>query len=99
VFFVWRGWGPVGLAALILPLVSCVGFMDWNPPVAMFAFGITLTGGGLVCRHYGRKWNQGSGTHMMYWVPLEVWGWIYLVIGFLFSGLGATALIVKVAQG
>jgi hypothetical protein len=72
--FVWRGWGPLGLIALVLPLASCAGLMDWNPLAAMLGFGATLLGGGLVCRSYGRKWNQGSGLHMMYWIPLEVWG-------------------------
>lgn len=95
-FFVWRGWGPVALVALILPLASCAGLMDWNPLVATTSFGWSLLAGGLVCRHYGRKWNEGSGTHMMYWIPLEYWGWCYIILGGLY-GLAGSAALVKVA--
>jgi len=93
--FVWRGWGPLALVVLFLPLASCGGLMGWNPFVALLGFGLTTFVGGLVCRHYGRKWNQGSGFHTMYWIPLEVWGWIYIVVGGLFSLLASAALVKK----
>jgi hypothetical protein len=70
--------------------------MDWQPQAAMLGSGATLLGGGLVCRYYGRKWNKGSGFHMMYWIPLEIWGWLYIVIGAFFSVL-ATAALFKIA--
>ena len=92
--FVWRGRGPIGLCALILPFASCAGLMDWHPTVAITGFGLTLFAGGLICWHYGRKWNQESNIHMMYWVPLQYWGWGYMVVGGFF-GLGGVAGLVR----
>jgi hypothetical protein len=94
-FFVWRGWGPLAAVAVFLPLASCAGLMDWNPMVALLTFGIATIAAGVVCRHFGRKWNQGSGFHMMYWIPLEIWGWIYVIVGGLFAILSAGALVKK----
>lgn len=96
---IWRGWGLLAVVALFLPLASCAGLMDWNPIVAILGFGVTLVAGGLACRHYGRKWNQGSGFHTMYWIPLEIWGWIYIVIGSLWSMLATVALIKTAIAG
>jgi hypothetical protein len=90
---VWRGWGPVAVVATFLPLASCAGLMDWQPMVAMAGCGLSLLAGGLVCRHYGLKWNRGSGFHMMYWIPLEIWGWIYIVVGGGFAVLAVVALV------
>jgi hypothetical protein len=97
--FVWRGWGPLALVALLLPLASCAGLMDWHPVAAGTLAGWTLAAGGLACRHYGRKWNRGSNLHMLYWIPLEYWGWAYLVLGGALGLLGTAALIKKAAVG
>jgi hypothetical protein len=99
VIFVWRGWGVVAAVATFLPLASCGGLMDWNPMVALACFGVTLLAGGLACRHYGLRWNQGTGYHSMYWLPLEVWGWIYIVIGGVFGVLAAIALVKRAIVG
>jgi hypothetical protein len=95
VIFVWRGWGPVALVAAFLPLASCGGLMDWNPDVAFLCFGLSTVAGGLACRYLGLKWNQGSGFHMMYWIPLEIWGWIYIALGGLFGGIAGVVLVKK----
>ena len=92
---VWRGRGFLALVATFLPLASCAGLMDFNPVLAVSLAGIATLGGGLACRHYGRKWNQGSGFHTMYWIPLEIWGWIYIVFGGLFSLMMVAGLIRK----
>jgi hypothetical protein len=97
--FVWRGWGYFGLGALFIPLASCAGLTDWNPVAAITLSGLTLAAGGLACRHYGQKWNQGSRFHMIYWVPLECWGWVYIVLGGLCGSLGIAALIKKTLVG
>ena len=97
--FVWRGWGPVAAVAAFLPLASCGGLMDWNPMVALTCFGVTLVGGGFACRHFGLKWNRGSGYHAMYWIPLEIWGWIYIAVGGFFGVLGTIALIKQALVG
>jgi hypothetical protein len=94
--FVWRGWGPLAAVALLAPCLACAGLLDWSPPIAMLCGGLALLIGGLVCRHYGRKRNQGTGYHMMYWLPLEYWGWIYIVFGAIFF-IGASAGFVKKA--
>jgi hypothetical protein len=99
VIFVWRGWGPVAAVAAFLPLISCAGLMDVNPVLALACFGITLLAGGLACRYYGRKWNQGTGFHSMYWIPLEVWGWIYLALGGVFAVLGTITLVKQAIAG
>jgi len=91
-FIVWRGWGLLAVVAAFLPLASCAGLMDWNPMVALLCMGGTTVAGGMICRHYGRKWNQGSGFHMLYWIPLEIWGWIYIIFGGTFALLSAVAL-------
>jgi hypothetical protein len=89
----------MALVAAFLPLASCGGLMDWNPGVAGLAFGLSAVAGGLVCRHLGLKWNQGSGFHMMYWIPLEIWGWIYIVIGSLFGAAAGFGLVKKAISG
>lgn len=90
---VWRGWGLLAVVAAFLPLASCGGLMDWNPLVALLCCGVTAVAGGMICRHYGRKWNQGSGFHMMYGIPLEIWGWIYIVFGGFFALSSAAGLL------
>jgi hypothetical protein len=97
--FVWRGWGPLGLVVLIPPLVSCVGLLDWNPVAACAAFGLMPFAGGFACRQYGRKWNRGTGRHMMYWVALETWGLVYMILGGLYGVLGSAALVKKAVMG
>lgn len=82
---VWRGRGILAFLTAVPPIACCIGLIDWRPAVAMVVFGTALAIAGLVCRHYGRRWNQGTGTHTMYWIPLEVWGWIYIIVGLLFA--------------
>jgi hypothetical protein len=82
-----------------LPLASCAGLMDWNPLVALLGAGLAAFAGGLACRHYGLKWNQGTGFHMMYWIPLEIWGWVYMIGGGLFGLLAGAALVKKAVVG
>jgi hypothetical protein len=36
---------------------------------------------------------------MMYWIPLEIWGWVYIVFGGFFALLSAIALIKKGNSG
>ncbi len=95
-FLVWRGWGLLAIVAAFLPLASCAGLMDWNPLIAILCCGSTAVASGIICRHYGRKWNQGSGFHTMYWIPLEIWGWIYIVFGGFFALLSAAGLVKEI---
>ncbi len=96
---VWRGWGLVAAVATFLPLASCAGLMDWNPTVASVCGGVSLVVGGLTCRHFGLKWNQGSGFHMMYGIPLEIWGWIYIILGGFFVMLETLGLVKQAVFG
>ncbi|HYH64938.1 MAG TPA: hypothetical protein VD866_09615 [Urbifossiella sp.] len=93
--FVWRGWGPMALAVAAIAVASCGGLIEFHPLAANAAFGVSLLCGGLVCLRYGRRWNRGTGYHTLYWLPLEVWGWVYIVLGGLFGLLGAVALVMK----
>jgi hypothetical protein len=87
------------MGAAFLPLASCGGLTDYNPMLALLCLGLSAIAGGIVCRHFGLKWNQGSGFHMMYWIPLEIWGWIYIVGGGLFGILAAVALVKQAVMG
>jgi hypothetical protein len=93
VFLFWRGRGLLGIVAIFLPLATCAGLSDWDRGGALLIGGLTLAGGGWVCRHFGRKWNQGSGFHSLYFLPLEVWGWIYLLAGAAFALLAAVVFV------
>ena len=97
--FVWRVWGPVAQVAAFLPLACCSGLMSISPPVAILCSALAFVAGGLVCRYYGLKWNQGSGFHSMYWIPLEIWGWIYIAVGGSLGGLAAFGLIKRAVVG
>ena len=92
-FVVWRGWGLMALVAIFLPLASCGGLIGFNPGIAMLCAGVTLFLGGLVCRYYGRMWNQGTGFHSLYGLSLETWGWIYLITGGLLTILSIVGLL------
>jgi hypothetical protein len=97
--FVWRGWGPVVLVALFLPLASCAGLMDWHPIAAIGIGSLALLGGGLACRYFGKRWNKGSGFHSMYGVPVEIWGWVYVVAGGAMSALIVAGFVKKAFVG
>ncbi len=96
---VWRDRGLVAVVATFLPLVSCAGLMDWKPIVALECFGVSLLVGGMACRHYGLKWNQGSGLHTMCGIPLETWGWVYIAIGGFFGMLAGLTLVKQAVAG
>jgi hypothetical protein len=49
--------------------------------------------GGLDCRYFGLKWNEGSGYHMIYWIPLEIWGWLFIWVGGVNSVLIIAAIL------
>ena len=95
----WRGRGPVVFLAAVLPSASCLGLMDWNPLFAMVLGGAACIPGGLACRYYGKKWNQGSGIHMLYGIPVEIWGWMMLLFGVLMVFLTLAGLIKKAITG
>ena len=85
--------------AAFLPLAACGGLMDRKPMVAIGCFGGSLVARGWACRHYGLKWKKGSGFHMMYGIPLEIWGWIDIVSGGFFGVLAAVALVKSAVVG
>jgi hypothetical protein len=95
ILLVWRGWGLLGIIALFLPLASCVGFLEAWPGLAFLFAGLTLFGGGIVCRYFGRRWNRIGNEHTLYNVPLQVWGWIYIAVGGLMAVVGIVGAIRK----
>jgi hypothetical protein len=93
--FVWRGWGPIALAGAILPLLLFGWLTKDKSSFALAGMGVALLAGGLGCVYLGQKWNQGMGLHSMYGVPLEVWGWGYVVVGVVLGAIG----VVEVVRG
>jgi len=92
-FLVWRGWGPLALASLILPTALLAIVIQWSIPAAMLSYGIAAVVAGAVCIYCRNEWNQGSGEHMMYWIPLEIWGWLWIVLGAVLSITGIVKLM------
>jgi hypothetical protein len=99
VILVWEGWGLVAMVAAFLPLASCVGLMDWDPIIAELCAGVSAVASGVVCRRLGLKWNQGRRLHTMYMIPLETWGWIYIVGGSSFVLLFGVGFVKKFIFG
>lgn len=85
---IWRGGGLLAAAALIPLLASCAGLMSADTVwLTLAATYLSLLAGGAVCIYYGSRWNRPVVEHTLYFVPLRVWGWIYL---------GAAALLALV---
>ena len=87
---IWRGWGLLAAVGFFLT-VAAVGVLAkvkplWLSPVAMFC---SLLASGVFCVHYGTRWNRPVVRHSLYFLPLQVWGWIYftLAAGQLLSSL------------
>src|SRR6516162_7759210 len=75
-------------------------WVDGLVPTARIATaGLSAGGGGLVCRRLGRRRSQGSGFHMLYWIPLEFWGWIYIGYGGVFSALALATFVRRAFVG
>jgi hypothetical protein len=90
----WRGWGLLAIVALFLPLASCAGLLDVNVGLALACGGVALLAGGIVCRHFGRRWNAGGTQHSLYEIPLQHYFWPYVIVG-LFFALGGIAGLIK----
>ena len=92
---VWRGFGPLALVAALLPLGSFLALIDVSILWAFAAVGGSSVLGGLVCWILGRRWNRGSVYHSLYFVPLEVWGLVYMIEGGGLVGLIVVGLIFR----
>jgi hypothetical protein len=46
----------------------------------MFAVALSLVVAGAVCVYFGNRWNRPVVEHSFYFVPLQVWGWVYLAL-------------------
>lgn len=56
---IWQGRGWLALAAVLLPLATCVGLIDWRTSAAFAASGVGFVFGGLGCIAYNR-WARRS---------------------------------------
>ena len=92
-FVDWRGWGPLALVALFLPLLSCIGLIDKNPLWFGLVCGLALLGGGVICWTCGRHWNRLATEHSVYGIPLQYWGMLYMAFGGLLLLTFAAAMI------
>ncbi len=83
---IWRGWGLVAVVALFPLLASCGGLITVEPKwIFMLAASLSLLLGGAVCVFFGSRWNRQQTEHSFYFVPLQVWGWVYLAAVCLFA--------------
>jgi hypothetical protein len=79
VILIWRGWGLLAIVALFPLMASCAGLSTIEPPwVFLVAAALSLLVAGVVCVHCGLRWNRHGAEHSFYFVPLQVWGWVYL---------------------
>src|SRR5437763_15693251 len=98
-FFVWRGRGAIAVVVLLVALLASMNLMAWGSRAAVAGGGVTLLAGGWACQHFGRRWNRGSGTHMMYGLPLEYWGWLHMIVGGIITLLAAIGVIGPAGSG
>jgi hypothetical protein len=92
----WRGRGLLALIMALLPIASCAGLLPWHPAAGAISGVLLLLGGGFACVRLGRRWRQQqNATHPLLGIPLEVWGWIYLVSGGLCGLLAVAGLVTK----
>ena len=78
---VWRGWGLLGTVGFLLGLAT-EGFVSnveypWLKVLAGYA---GFLASGLVCVHWGTRWNRPRVQHSLYGLPLQFWGWVDLVL-------------------
>ncbi|MBI3823540.1 MAG: hypothetical protein HY289_12795 [Planctomycetes bacterium] len=88
---VWLGWGPLALVVLFPPLLLVSFLIGYNPMIAIVAAAASLLLGGILCWFLGRKLNRGSGYHTLYFIPLEKWGVIFILLGV--NALGCLAVL------
>ena len=75
---IWRGWGLLAVVALFPLLASCAGLVGVEPHwMYLVASAISLLAAGVVCVHFGTRWNRPVVEHSFWFIPLQVWGWIY----------------------
>lgn len=76
---IWRGWGALALFVMVPVVGSCAGLTGREPGWLLpAALGVTLLAGGAACAYYGTRWNRPFVEHTLYFIPLQVWGWVYI---------------------
>lgn len=95
---VWRGRGELAIVALIPAFGSCIGLFNVEPRALCGTVGgLAVVLGGWFCAYYGQRWNRHGARHSLYFVRLQVWGWIYLALAAapaaLVFALGSMALV------
>lgn len=94
---IWRGWGLLAVVAFFPVLASCAGLVDLDSKIPLiFAVSGSLLLGGGGCVYFGTRWNRDRENHSLYFVPLQVWGWLYLVGA---AGLSLLLLVGVVRAG
>jgi hypothetical protein len=88
---IWRGYGFLAIVMLVPFVGSFAVFGDMLQPRAFFlALAGSLLLGGFVCIYAGILLNRDSYEHTLYFIPLQVFGWLYL--GFCAFVAGAAIL-------
>lgn len=100
---IWRGWGLLAVVALFPMLASCAGLATVEPfGLCLFAVLLSLVVAGAVCVYYGNRWNRPVVEHSFYFVPLQVWGWVYLALATLpavIAFIGGVGVLTGILRG
>jgi hypothetical protein len=54
-------------------------------PAAILGFSLGLFAAGCLCWSLGRSWNCDGPYHTFYWIRMEYWGALYLLVGLIFT--------------
>lgn len=96
---IWRGWGLLAVAALFPLLASCAGLISVEPKwIFLLAASLSLLLAGVVCVYCGTRWNRRGVEHSFYFVPLQVWGWVYMAIVGSFAVMAVVGSIYRMIQ-
>lgn len=82
---IWRGWGLLAVVVLFPLLASCGGLTDVEPRwLFQVANALCLLVAGVICVHFGTRWNRPVVEHSFWFIPLQIWGWIYTALAWVF---------------
>lgn len=94
---IWSGRGYLGVAVLIPVVASCAGLPTVEPFwVFLCVLAVSFLLAGVVCVYFGTRWNWFATKHTLYFIPLQMWGWVYFS---LFPLIGAATVLGAIKQG
>lgn len=61
---IWQGYGYIALAVATLPLLGCVGLLDFHPQVGLFAGGVGFLAASAVCFWSNRALRRAAARRV-----------------------------------